>query len=326
MTPDARPARGRQTLAILAALVVGGCATLGGDPGQPLVPTRFETRTGPFVVYTGTAIAADAPVVRDLQSLERDLATNLGLRVAADGPTVEVYILQDRDAFTHFLTFYYPELPPRRAFFLAQGPRRVIYAFHNDRLDEDLRHEATHALLHVAVGDLPLWLDEGLAEYFEGPDGRQGLNPEHLARLPDDSRAGWRPDLARLETLKAVREMTPRDYRESWAWVHYLLNGPAPGKAALLAQLADAASKPANPEPLSRRLARRDPAPLNPRASSWHLDLQVRTSPPAAATHVAAAPAPVDPTVLLQNAAIPPPTPRRSVFGRFLAFLGLAGK
>src|SRR5438876_73243 len=84
------------------------------------------------------------------------------------------------------------------------------------------------------AGQRPLWLDEGLAEYFEGPEGSQGLNPEHIARLPDDLKSGWRPDLARLESLATVREMAPRDYREAWAWVHYLLNDPAPCKTALL--------------------------------------------------------------------------------------------
>ncbi len=321
MTQHARPAPRWRTLAALFALAAGGCATLGGDPGQPLVPTRYETRTGPFAVFTGTAIPADAPAVRCLRSLENDLAASLGVRAPADGPTVEVYILRDRDAFTHFLTFYYPELPPRRAFFLAQGPRRVIYAFHNDRLEEDLRHEATHALLNVAVGDLPLWLDEGLAEYFEGPDGRRGLNPDHLARLPDDFRTGWRPDLGRLETLKSVRDMTPRDYRESWAWVHYLLNGDPPGRAALLAQLGDASARPRDADALSARLARLDPAPPTPVGLLAHLD-RVRSAP--APARVAAAPAAVDPTVLLQNAPIPPP--RRNVFGRFMAFLGLAGQ
>ncbi len=32
--------------------------------------------------------------------------------------------------------------------------------------------------------------------------------------------------------------MTPRDYREAWAWVHLLLNGPEPGKSILMSYLA----------------------------------------------------------------------------------------
>src|SRR3954464_15435587 len=200
-----RPAPLRPGLWCLAALGCLGCATLG-DQGQPLVPTRYETRTGPYAVYSNFPIKPDAPAIRSLHSLERDIKVNLGIHVRGEEPSVQVYILNDRQSFTHFLKFYYPELPPRRAFFLAQGPQRVVYTFMGDRLEEDLRHEATHALLHVAVGDLPLWLDEGLAEYFEGPEGRYGRNPEHLGRLPQDRSAGWSPDLARLETLKSVSQ------------------------------------------------------------------------------------------------------------------------
>ena len=139
-----------------------------------------------------------------------------------------MYVLSDRRAFEHFLTIYYPGLPPRRAFFIAQGDRRVVYTFKSDRLDEDIRHEATHALIHLAVGTIPLWLDEGLAEHFEVTDA-SGVNREHMARLPQDLRDGWKPDMARLEGLQGVQQMSPRDYRESWAWVHYLLQRPERG-------------------------------------------------------------------------------------------------
>ena len=33
--------------------------------------------------------------------------------------------------------------------------------------------------------------------------------------------------------------MTPRDYREAWAWVHLFLNGPASGKAVMASCLND---------------------------------------------------------------------------------------
>ena len=307
-----------------------GCATLGGGQGQALVPSRYVTRTGPFAVYSHAPVGPESSAVRALWSLEGDVAGTLGLRADAGEPPVDIYVLKDREAFTHFLTFYYPELPPRRAFFLAQGPKRVVYTFNNDRLDEDLRHEAAHALLHATVGDLPLWLDEGLAEYFEGPTDRRGVNPEHLARLPDDLKAGWRPDLARLEALKTVRDMSPRDYRESWAWVHYLLNDPGPGRAALLGYLADLRSSAAGkPETLSARLDRLD------RGAGPHMLAHVERvrsapePPPALAR-----PSLSEPTILLQNSPIDAPArastpaaaPPRSLFGRILGLVGLGGR
>ena len=311
---------------ILIAGLCAGCATIGGgEQAQSLVPSRMETRTGPFAVYTNQSMPADAPVVRSLQSLEKDLTAILGLRVKDDGAPVEVYILNNREAFTHFLTYYYPELPPRRAFFLADGPRRVVYTYYNDRLDEDLRHEATHALLHVAVGDLPLWLDEGLAEYFEGPEGRQGLNPEHLARLPEDLKSGWKPDLARLETLKNVREMTPRDYRESWAWVHYLLNEPGPGKTELLKYLGEVRAGDGSAS-LSAGLAREEEEA--DRKMLAHLE-EVRKTPlpSTASATLARGEEKNDSTLLLQShTPEPPATAKRGMFGRFLAMIGLGAK
>jgi hypothetical protein len=44
--------------------------------------------------------------------------------------------------------------------------------------------------------------------------------------------------------LTDIREMTPRDYRESWAWVHLLLNGSKPGRSVLLTALAELNDKP----------------------------------------------------------------------------------
>ncbi len=316
---------------LLAALGCAGCAILG-DQGQPLVPTRYETRTGPYAVFSNFPIKPDAPAIRCLHSLEHDIEANLGIRVRGDEPSVRVYILDDRETFTHFLKFYYPELPPRRAFFLAQGPERVVYTFLGDRLEEDLRHEATHALLHVALGDLPLWLDEGLAEYFEGPDGRYGRNPEHLSRLPQDRSAGWNPDLARLETLKGVAQMAPRDYRESWAWVHYLLSHSSASRSVLLGYLADLRGNPRT-APLSERLPSIDPGASS--ALLAHIDrlraLPVAATPPSASATATATP-PAETTVRLQDNAVElvrnanelrAAVPHRTIVERFRALFGL---
>ena len=161
-----------------------------GDRGQTLVPTRYQVRTGPFLIYSNTPIATDSPAIRCLHALETDLTTHLGYHSRAEEEPVEIYVLGDRNAYTHFLKFYYPELPPRRAFFLAQGDRRVVYTYLSDRLEEDLRHEATHALLRGCYGDLPLWLDEGLAEYFETHPDAIDAQDEHLDQASRRPQAG----------------------------------------------------------------------------------------------------------------------------------------
>lgn len=242
----------RTIVALCCIAAMAGCATMGTRPNT-LVPTRHTLDAGPYRISTNAPLDADAPAVRSLVALERQMRHTLMLPSSADSEPIEVYILDDRATFNHFLKFYYPELPPRRAFFFAQGTRRVVYTYEGDQLDVDLRHEATHALLHGAISDLPLWLDEGLAEYFETVGAPPGLNREHLQHLVQDEREGWSPDLARLETLTDVRQMNPRDYREAWAWVHYLLDSGEEHRAVLLEYLADLRAESA-PAPLSARM------------------------------------------------------------------------
>ncbi len=238
---------------LLFVLWAAGCSTLG-ERGKQLVPTNHRLRSGPFLFSSDFELKSDSPVVLCLKSLEHDMAKSLDLEVSEDDPTIEIYILNDRDSFSHFLKFYYPELPSRRAFFLAQGESRVVYTFMGPKLEEDLRHEAAHALLNLRFGSLPLWLDEGLAEYFEVTSPADTGAQAHLAKLPAELTSQWKPNLARLEGLTEIRQMTPGDYRESWAWVHSLLNQPGPGKPTLLAYLRET---PASREQtkLSSRLA-----------------------------------------------------------------------
>jgi len=237
--PIRRYRRWIATWALPMLLAWMGCATLG-DRGRTLVPTRNPVRTGSFLLFSNVPMAEDAPAVRCLQALERDLTQHLAFPPPVGDDPVEIYVLDDRDAFTHFLRFYYPELPPRRAFFLAQGPDRVVYTYASPRLEEDLRHEATHALLRGAYGDLPLWLDEGLAEYFESDLAQPGVERARIDELTADLRAKWSPNLERLESRVDIRQMTPRDYREAWAWVDLLLNGPEPGRSLLMGYLGEA--------------------------------------------------------------------------------------
>jgi hypothetical protein len=310
MSPKSPP---RWPLLIAPLLLFSGCATMG-DRGQPLVPTQYQTRTGPYIVYTNYALPADEGVIRQLATLRSEVEETLGLRVDAGDHPIEVYILSDRKSFEHFLTFYYPELPQRRAFFIGQADRRVVYTFKGERLEEDIRHEATHALLNLAIGDIPLWLDEGLAEYFEA-SGPTGLNREHLDRLPLDIKEGWSPSLDRLESLKSVRQMSPRDYREAWAWVHFLLKDKGENRAALLGYLGDLRNH-VESAPLSTKLA--SPIRDNATALVRHPELIPRGEPARIAAE--------EPTLRLQDVPIDiepsgPSSKKRGFFGRLFGRL-----
>lgn len=222
-----------RSVALILLILSGGCSTLatrhgsGGAAGTSLIPTRYQAEVGSFRVASNLPMSEDDPALQALAGLEDRLERVLGVRVQDDELPIDVYILDDDQAFRTFLMFHHPELPDRRAFFLAVGDVAAVYTARGTHLEEDLRHEATHALLHRAVGHVPLWLDEGLAEYFEVES--QTLPAEAIARfrkLAASYREGWRPDLVRLESVENVAVMSPTDYREAWAWTVLLLHGP----------------------------------------------------------------------------------------------------
>jgi hypothetical protein len=217
-------------------------------------PGKYSVRVSQFVFLSDVEIRRDNPIFKDLSNLREQVYREL--RLPPSSTEVFVYLFEDKAHFEKFIKAKHPELPTRRAFFVAQ-PRRLggvedlmVYTYMGESIQQDLRHELTHAMLHCVLKNVPIWLDEGLAEYFELPRGQAGVNPKHLDAL---RQPGVHFDLARLEKLEEVHQMSPAEYHESWAWVHLMLRSTPQGKQALLAYLQDLRINP-NPGPLRPRL------------------------------------------------------------------------
>ncbi len=151
-----------------------------------------------------------------------DVSAKLGLPTS-DEP-IHVYLFEDGERFSTFIHGKFPQFPERCAFFVETDTRLSVYAQWGEHVAVDLRHEVTHGYLHSVLPNIPLWLDEGLAEYFEVPRGQRGYHQLNLDELHTAAGQGrWKPDVYRLESLKTVAEMTRAEYAESWAWVHLLL-------------------------------------------------------------------------------------------------------
>ena len=131
-----------------------------------------------------------------------------------------------------------------------------VYAHWQDRIAEDLRHETTHGYVHAVAGNVPLWLDEGIAEYFELPKSDRRVHREHVDRLAGKLLEGtWQPDLQRLEACVDAGLLTQDHYAEAWCWVHWLLETSAERRAVLQDMLTETRRDPAA-APLSVGLAR----------------------------------------------------------------------
>jgi len=223
----------------------------------PTTPRKYSLRIAPCIFYSDVELDRDEPLFQDLKTLPEQVYRELQL--APSDAVVQVYLFEDKKRYDRYIKVKH-NLPDRRAFFVKQeriysGQQDLlIYTSRGPRLQQDLRHELTHALLNSVLKKVPLWLDEGLAEYFELPRTNKGLNPAHVHLLRRGLSQGMKFDLARLESLTEVNQMHPDEYREAWAWVHLMLRGKPTARRVLLdylRQLRDANEAP----PLRPRLA-----------------------------------------------------------------------
>jgi hypothetical protein len=228
----------------------------GADPGPPPAtpPGRHATRRGHYVFYHDFEVDRAAPLFAELETLPDQVFGELSLPPSTG--IIQVFLFDTQDRYERYMKSRYRHLPTRRAYFIAE-PRvgggsddLKVFTWTGDHLRTDLRHELTHALLHGVLKDVPLWLDEGLAGYFELPPEQDGVNPQHLEML---RRGPFLPDLGRLERLDQVRQMEKPEYREAWAWVHLMLRGPAPARQVLGEYLQQLRSTD-RPGPLQPRL------------------------------------------------------------------------
>ncbi len=234
------------SIRVLVFLSVWAClprAALAADQPEKWV----EVRSAHFVVASNAAEADARRIAEQFEQIRAVFHKSFAkLRVDLPQPVV---ILAARDETTMKM------LAPDE--WEGEGHVHPAGMFHSDgekdyvvmRLDAEgtsafhtIYHEYTHALLHMNYGHVPLWLSEGLAEFFgnstlTGKDSTTGAaDKTHLYIL---SKNEWLP----IETLLDVKESSPYYneknpasifYAESWAVVHYLLLDPEARRAQLL--------------------------------------------------------------------------------------------
>ncbi len=234
---------------VVAGALAGGCASFRAAPE---LPARSSVVRGQLWVHSDLYLPRRHRLIEEINAQRGVLATKLNLPTS-DEP-VHVYLFSSAEEFKRYVGANFPNFPTRRAFFVESDAKLAVYAYWGDRVAEDLRHEVTHGYLHSVVPRIPLWIDEGLAEYFEVPAGHHGRHEPHLQEIAEArANIGWKPDLRRLERLGDASEMTQLDYAECWAWAHFLLESTPERQQALHAYL-EALQGVEAVEPLSARL------------------------------------------------------------------------
>jgi hypothetical protein len=181
------------------------------------------TTVGQLVLHADFVLPPEHRMLTELVA-ERELICD-ALKIPPSQEPIHVHLFADEASYRQHVSRKFPGFPERRAIFVETDVELSVYAHWGEAIAEDLRHEVAHGYLHASVPNIPLWLDEGLAEYFEVGRGRRGVNRMHVDYLNGQlAIGGWRPNLPRLEQFTAAADMKQLEYAEAWLWVHFLLS------------------------------------------------------------------------------------------------------
>jgi len=160
------------------------------------------------------------------------------VRMDPPAPTVAV-VFRDDNAMTPFkprargkpmdmVAAYFSPQPDVNYIVMAMGQREFTY--------QVVFHEYTHLLVNQNISRLPLWLNEGMADFFSTFDGSD-RDGRLIVGRPLDYRVAmlvgrYAPfPMAQFIDPKGIRDLyrdeivTARFYAQSWALVHYLMLG-----------------------------------------------------------------------------------------------------
>ncbi len=222
-------------------------------------PGKYHHRESQYVFYSDFPLKPSLPLFKELGELRDKIYSELQL--PESNTVIQVFLFEDHAKYKSYMRSRYSELPERRAFFIKQpraagGDDLYVFTWWGEHIRQDLRHELTHGILHSVLKDVPLWLDEGLAEVYELPPDNNGVNADHIDLI---RKGPFQPSLAKLEQLSEVKQMQRPEYREAWAWTHFMLRGSPESKAVLLSYLQQLRG-PNLPPPLLPKLKEANPS------------------------------------------------------------------
>ena len=186
---------------------------------------------GPFECRSEFKLDDSQKLRLELQQLKSDVESTLKLKPV--NTPVQINLFRNRRSYFRHVSKRFPAGAKRQALYLQGTDMGRIYVYRHSKCRTDILHEACHAILHNDLPYLPIWLDEGFAEYFEVPPNQRLDKHPHLGGLRWRIRFGWKPRLHALEKKRGLNDMRAADYRESWAWVHFMLHGPREARQVL---------------------------------------------------------------------------------------------
>ena len=207
----------------------------------------LETVSPHFRVLTDGSESDGRHVAHEFEQIRAVFAQQFhGFRLDTGAPLL-ILAPKDETSMKALAPEFWKRKGAKPAGFYERGWEQQYAVIRLDQVGPDgyevIYHEYIHALLHMNFRWLPVWLDEGLAEFygytrFQGDKTYVGAPSIRSQYLRDRT-------LIKIETILKVDQSSPYYhepdktqlfYAEAWALVHYLTFGPGMGNGDRLNQ------------------------------------------------------------------------------------------
>ena len=233
----------RRITTAMLSLALWASATSFRDlhSAEPTTQWVTQRQIGRFHVCSDFELPLDEPLLGELGDIEGQVTRLLAipnLAIPNEEQPIHVVLFASSKEYSRYIKNYFPMVPERRALFIQHRGTSMLFAHWHADVRTDIRHEVVHGLLNDRSSPLPLWLDEGLAEYFEVAEASRMLGNPHLARVIEGLNRDYVPSLSALEQLESIEQLGTNQYSDSWAWVQFLLHRKPTTRQHLVQQLA----------------------------------------------------------------------------------------
>ncbi len=233
-----------QLVCLLAILIVivASSTSLAAPPPLALPANLREIRTEHYRIRTDLEDDLANEMARLMEGMFAEYSHRLAeFNDAAEFRVLDVYLFNRKADYTRLTEDRFRNTG---GIFIA-GRMNLLAAFLEDQgrdaLRRTLQHEAFHQFAYNAISpDLPIWLNEGMAQVFEeglwlGEQFTLGqVSPRRLRQLKTDIEGDRLIDFQQFMAIKpdewsknlfADASRGATQYGQSWAMVHFLVNG-----------------------------------------------------------------------------------------------------
>ncbi len=227
----------RSALACIAVVLLGGHRPVPASDSAavPLPGTKgwIEARSAHFTVYSDAGESRARKTAIELERFRLALSKiSRGLSLGDRFPSV-IYAFRNDSTFTPYKPLRGGRPSAVSGYFLATPFRNYIAldASAGSSSMKVVYHEYFHQVLRISVGDVPLWLNEGLAQYF-GTFRTEDLGAVVQVghRIPEYVESRWFALMPWSEVFAATVDSPAYNeerrqggfYAQSWVAVHYL--------------------------------------------------------------------------------------------------------